>query len=176
MYRRALFPGRFQPFHNGHMHAVNYILSLAKEAVIVITAAQFNYLPDEPFTAGERVEMIRRALDDLYPRCYVIPVDNVANNAEWLPRIENRAPSFEAVFTNNPLVRVLALEKGYKVEKIPFKSREVLEGRKIREAMASGRQWEQLVPPAVAHYIKTIRGDSRIRMLFETEPIPLPEE
>ncbi|WP_233417992.1 adenylyltransferase/cytidyltransferase family protein [Desulfurococcus amylolyticus] len=44
--RRALFIGRFQPFHNGHLHALRYILERFDEAVIAVAAAQYNYTAD----------------------------------------------------------------------------------------------------------------------------------
>ena len=136
-YRRALLPGRFQPFHLGHLHAVRYALSLSRELVIAITAAQYCYTPENPFTAGERAEMIRLALGELYSRCYLVPVDNVANNALWLRHLSLRTPSFEAVFTNNELVRMLAELEGYRVEPIPFLKREAYEGRVIRRSPSS---------------------------------------
>jgi len=74
---------------------------MSREVVIGVTAAQFNFLKDNPFTAGERVEMVKLALgDEHYRRCYVIPLDNVTDNAEWLSMVRVR---FEAIFTNNVL-------------------------------------------------------------------------
>jgi len=61
--KRALFVGRFQPFHNGHLHAVKSILGDADELVVVVGSAQMSHEPDNPFTAGERLEMIKYALD-----------------------------------------------------------------------------------------------------------------
>ncbi len=55
---RAVFVGRFQPYHKGHHEAVKYILGKYSELVIVVGSAQENYTWENPFTAGERVEMI----------------------------------------------------------------------------------------------------------------------
>ena len=52
MFKRALFVGRFQPFHYGHLHAVRTILEEAEELVIVVGSAQMSHEPDNPFTAG----------------------------------------------------------------------------------------------------------------------------
>ena len=40
---RAALIGRFQPFHNGHLYAIKYILSEFDEVAIVIAAAQYSY-------------------------------------------------------------------------------------------------------------------------------------
>ena len=50
--------GRFQPFHLGHLDLVKQILDECDEVIIAITSSQFNYLEKDPFTSGERIEMI----------------------------------------------------------------------------------------------------------------------
>jgi len=59
---RGLMMGRFQPFHLGHLDLVRQILKECDEVVIAITSSQFNYLEKDPFTAGERIEMIHNSL------------------------------------------------------------------------------------------------------------------
>ena len=56
--------GRFQPFHLGHLELVKQILDQCDEVIIAITSAQFNYLEKDPFTAGERIEMIHNSLKE----------------------------------------------------------------------------------------------------------------
>ena len=60
---RALFVGRFQPFHYGHQYAIEKILQECDELVLVVGSAQMSHQHDNPFTAGERIEMIRAALN-----------------------------------------------------------------------------------------------------------------
>ncbi|MBS7649487.1 adenylyltransferase/cytidyltransferase family protein, partial [Candidatus Bathyarchaeota archaeon] len=61
---RALYVGRFQPFHLGHLEAAKYILQNAREIIIVVGSAQESHTLENPFTAGERVYMIRLALNE----------------------------------------------------------------------------------------------------------------
>ena len=61
---RALFVGRFQPFHYGHLRALAIILQEVEELIIVVGSAQMSHETDNPFTAGERLEMIKGALDE----------------------------------------------------------------------------------------------------------------
>jgi len=174
VYNRSFYPGRFQPFHKGHLYAIEYVLSFSREVIIGVTAAQFSFLRDNPFTAGERIEMVKLALGSKYERCYVVPLDNVTNNAEWLAYVEARVPNFGAVFTNNLLVKMLARRRGYKVHSIPFKNREMLEGRRIRDLMAKGSQWRKFVPEPVVKFLERIEGEERIKNLYRVEEIPLP--
>jgi nicotinamide-nucleotide adenylyltransferase len=83
---RGLMMGRFQPFHLGHLDLVKQILSECDDVIIVITSSQFNYLAKDPFTAGERVEMIHNSINDAeidQSRCFVIPIENQFNIATW---------------------------------------------------------------------------------------------
>ena len=59
---RGLYVGRFQPFHLGHLRAIKAVLKEVDEIVIVIGSAQYSHNSNNPFTAGERLVMIRRAL------------------------------------------------------------------------------------------------------------------
>jgi len=63
MAKRGLYVGRFQPFHLGHLSAVKSVLKDVEELVIVIGSAQYSHTTANPFTAGERLIMIRKALD-----------------------------------------------------------------------------------------------------------------
>ncbi|HDJ89497.1 MAG TPA: nicotinamide-nucleotide adenylyltransferase, partial [Thermoprotei archaeon] len=60
MKMRGLFIGRFQPFHLGHFYALKWILSKVDEVIIGIGSAQVSYTIKNPFTLGERIEMIWR--------------------------------------------------------------------------------------------------------------------
>src|SRR5438128_7695089 len=59
---RAFFIGRFQPFHRGHLATVKRILESNDEIIVGIGSAQYSHTGENPFTAGERYEMIKRAL------------------------------------------------------------------------------------------------------------------
>ena len=62
MVRRGLFVGRFQPIHKGHLKAMKDILKEVDELVVVVGSSQYSHTMENPFTTGERVVMIRRAL------------------------------------------------------------------------------------------------------------------
>jgi nicotinamide-nucleotide adenylyltransferase len=161
---RAALIGRFQPFHNGHLHAVKHILEEFEEVVVVIAAAQFNYTIENPFTAGERVEMIKRGLGDLYKRAYVVPVDNVPNNYLWPRHVLSYIPRVEVIFSNNEFVRELFSVYGIKVRTTP--TLKGVSGTLVRKLMVEGGDWMSLVPRPVADFIIEINGVERVRRLW----------
>ncbi|MEM4091152.1 MAG: nicotinamide-nucleotide adenylyltransferase, partial [Thermoplasmatales archaeon] len=115
----SIYPGRFQPFHLGHLKAINYILKEEKELIIVIENATESFTLSNPFTAGERIEMIRNTLKveniDL-TRILLIPVSNIENNAQWVNYLKTMLPDFDICYSNNNLVKVLMQEAGVTVK------------------------------------------------------------
>ena len=164
---RALFIGRFQPFHNGHMELVRSIKEEYEAVIIGIGSAQYSHTIDNPFTAGERHLMISRAMAEAgIHNYYLVPIEDLHRNAIWVPHVESIAPPFDVVYANNPLTRRLFEERGYEVKRYPLYRRHVYSGADIRRRIMHNLPWEHLVPPAVAATIKEIGGVERLRDLM----------
>jgi len=169
MVGRGLYIGRFQPFHLGHLYALKWILEREDEVIVAIGSAQYSHSPSNPFTLGERVEMIWRVLKEegLTGRCILIGVpDTNGVHSLWPALIRSFLPPFDRAYTNDPLSKLLLEEAGFKVEGIPFFRRDLYEATRIRELMAEGGPWEELVHPRVAEYIKEIGGVERVKGLL----------
>jgi len=174
MLKRGLFVGRFQPFHVGHLKAVKDILEKLDELVIVVGSSQYSHRVDNPFTAGERVTMIRTALEEegISPsRYWIVPVPDVHVHMTWVAQVLGYTPKFSVVYTNEPLTRRLFIEAGYDVKPVPFYRREVYSATEIRKRMLSGKDWEELLPSTVVQFIKEIDGVKRLRDLAKTDVI-----
>lgn len=174
VFKRALFIGRFQPFHHGHLHAVNTILEGAEEMVVVVGSAQMSHEQDNPFTAGERIEMMRRALDAAgvdRGRYMLIPIPDAPAHRVWVSQVESQTPSFDIVYTNQPLTRRLLIEAGYDVYTIELHRREQYEATEIRRRILTGEDWRPLVPEEVYRYLQEIDGVGRIRDLARTDTV-----
>jgi nicotinamide-nucleotide adenylyltransferase len=170
--KRGLFVGRFQPFHKGHLKPLKDILEKLDELVIVVGSSQYSHKIDNPFTAGERITMIRRALEEeeIAPsRYWIISVPDVHVHMTWVSHLVGYTPKFTVVYSNAPLTRRLFVEAGYKVEPVPFHKREVYSATEIRKRMLNGQNWEQLVPNSVVQFIKEISGVERIRDLAKSD-------
>ena len=172
MINRGLYVGRFQPFHLGHLQAIQHMLKEADEAVIVIGSAQYSHNTNNPFTAGERLVMIRRALKEAdvdYSRVWVVPVPDVHLHMLWVAALEGYTPPFKVVFSNEPLTRRLFMEAGYKVKSIRFYERKDYNSTLVREKMVKDDSWTLLVPKSVAEFITEIDGVNRLRDLNRTD-------
>ncbi|MCW4047420.1 MAG: nicotinamide-nucleotide adenylyltransferase [Candidatus Bathyarchaeota archaeon] len=174
MVNRGLYVGRFQPFHTGHLEAIKEVLKEVDELVIVIGSAQYSHNIHNPFTAGERLVMIRRALQEAgvdYSRLWIVPVADVHLHMLWVSALEGYTPRFNVVYSNEPLTRRLFMEKGYKVKSIRFFQRRLYTSTQVRERMLKGDNWMTLVPKSVAEFINEIDGVNRLRDLNRTDKI-----
>src|SRR5215475_778636 len=112
--QRGLMIGRFQPFHRGHFCLVNQILEDCNEIIIVVGSAQLNYRFTDPFTAGERILMVKKSLLESnfdLSKFYIIPLVDDDNNARWLSYLISMVPPFDILYSGNQLVKALASSK-----------------------------------------------------------------
>jgi len=161
---RALYIGRFQPYHLGHQVVLEKIAKEVEEIVIVIGSAQESHTPENPFTGGERMEMIYAALSesDLRERSVVTPLQDIKRNSVWVSHLQSMVPHFDVVYSNNPLVVQLISEAGIQIRKPPMYRRDLYSGTAIRKLMREKCEWSGLVPAAVAAFIMKMGGVERL--------------
>ena len=141
------------------------MLKKCNEVIVLVGSSQFCYEVNNPFTVGERIEIITSSLKEagIWEKCQVLSLLDVQNNALWVVHVNSLVPEYEIVYSNNPLTRVLFKEAGKKVENIPFYDRENCDGTKIRKMMREGNEWERHVPKKAVEIIKRIHGPQRIK-------------
>lgn len=161
----CIFPGRFQPFHKGHMYAIESIRNTCDTLIIVVENAGESFTKENPFTAGERIEMIMGSLK-MDGKILIVPMENVGNNSEWVGHLRVMLPDFDICYSNNVLVRALMEREGIKVKGIDFLNRERYSGTEVRRRIAASLQWWDLVPEYVYNYITSRGLDRRIKMLY----------
>jgi len=172
---RCMMIARFQPLHYGHFNAIKYCYKRFEEVIIVIGMASQSHTPENPFTAGERLLMIRETL-----RWAGLPLDKLVTVT--LPTMEVSkvavhyvklySPPFTHVITLNPIIQRIFIEEGYNVITPEILQRDNYRGTVVRKLMAEGNdQWRKLVPPPVAKIIDEIDGVRRVQMLYR-EKLP----
>ena len=168
---RGIYIGRFQPFHDGHRNMVERIAQEVDELVLGIGSADASHTTRNPFTAGERIMMIEKALTDLTPALvtYPVPIEDLERNSVWVSHVQSMSPDFDVSYSNNPLVIQLFREAGIEVRQSAMFNRELLEGTEVRERMVTNGDWESLVPEAVADVVDEIDGIERVQMISNTD-------
>ena len=167
---RGLFIGRFQPFHLGHLATVKFALRNVEELVIIIGSAQKSHEIRNPFTAGERIQMIKDSLSTETEidtkRVLMIPVQDVDVHSLWTHFVDILVPQYEVVFTNDSFTYLLFQERGIKVVEPPLYKRKELSATKIRSNMVKDRAWKKLVTRQTAKVVEDIHGIERIKAIF----------
>lgn len=165
----GLFIGRFQPFHKGHLATVKFALERVEQLVIVVGSAQKSHEPRNPFTAGERIRMIKESLDSDgetdVRRILIIPVPDTDVHALWTHQVDMLVPKYDVVFANDLFTLMLFQEKGIKALEAPLYRRDEMKATEIRKRMIAEEIWEDLVPIPVSKVIKEIKGVERVKAL-----------
>jgi len=166
---RGFYIGRFQPYHEGHHRMVEQIAGEVDELVLGIGSAGDSHTVHDPFTAGERIMMITKALVDLDLVTYPVPIEDLDRNSVWVSHVRSMSPRFDIAFSNNPLVIQLFDEAGVEVRQSNMFNREELEGSAVRNRMINGEDWRSLVPDPVVEVVEEIDGVQRIKRVSRTD-------
>ena len=164
--KRALFVGRFQPFHKGHLQILQKLLNQYQEVIVVLGSAEQPTSLKNPFTAGERIEMIRgcfspRQLSNLI----FVPVRDINNDGFWVSHLSSYVPSYNVIYSNNPLVKHLFSKAKKQVKQFKLINRQHYQGTFIRKQMTRGKKWQTYLPKSVVKLIQAVDGVDRIKKL-----------
>jgi nicotinamide-nucleotide adenylyltransferase len=168
---RGVVIGRFQPFHNGHLFLIRQILRECNEVLIVVGSAQQNYTFANPFTAGERILMIRKSLIEggvNVSKIIIIPLIDIEDNAMWFPMLVSMLPPFDIIYSGNQLV-VSRASSYLEVRSPKFVRKKHYNGSYIRHRILSGQNWSNLVSKSVFDIICSIDGINRIKKIGKHE-------
>lgn len=166
--------GRFQPFHLGHLHAIEYILDRAEEVVLAIGSSQHFNTWRNPLSVDERYEMIVRALrGEGIPlgRVFIVNVPDIENEEEdWGKLVLSRVPRIDVAYSNDPQTVEDLTFVGIAVRPIPFRRREAYAAHNIRKLMLEAKEdWRDLVPTSVGEFLRELRMEERMREIKERE-------
>ncbi len=170
--RVGLLVGRFQPFHNGHLAAVRYALKQVDFLYVVVGSAQRSHERDNPFTAGERISMVKSALDDagIDPSKWMaVPIPDADSHSVWVSTVKSMVPKFDIVFTNDSLTFLLFKEEGLRVNAVPYVNRGEYSATNVRTRILERKDWEKLVPKPVAKLVREFGGVERVRSLLRKD-------
>ncbi|MBN1389415.1 MAG: nicotinamide-nucleotide adenylyltransferase [Candidatus Thermoplasmatota archaeon] len=166
---RGLFIGRFQPLHLGHVAIMETALSEVDELVVGIGSAESSYTPTDPFSAGERMEMLLGCAMEYGwgGRLIPVPVRDVNRYSIWVDHVVSLVPKFDRVFSNNPLTSSLFRNAGFEVCSTKMVDRKHFSGTAIRDHMRTGGEWRRYVPRSTAELIEHHRWIERMTDIWD---------
>ena len=158
--------GRFQPFHLGHLEAVNFALSKVDQLYIGIGSSNKSNELRNPFTADERNQMIKSSLDETtMQRISLYNIPDVDDHSKWTESIDKIIPKYDIVFSNDDFTHRLYEENTKKIISVALKSREDLSGTNIRRLIQNDGNWKDLVPNGTKNILLKIDAKNRLKDL-----------
>lgn len=155
-YKTGIIIGRFQPFHKGHAWLIKKALKQVQNLVIGIGSTNVKN-GENGYSFSKRKKMVQlfvnhEKLNDRVIKIISVPDD--PSDDVWRSQIIKQAGEFDVVIGNNEWVNGIFEKAGYKVFRIGFYRRIILEGKRIRERMKKGLPWEDRVPSYLLPLIK----------------------
>lgn len=163
-YPLALYIGRFQPFHNGHLFALKQALKAAEKVLIVIGSSNVS---DEknPFGVPQRRKILEAVIAAELPRDKVEDVIELPDTSDeaWVANVISQVvakgynPKDVVVTGNNEWVNGLLEPAGFVIHRIGYFNRNELEGIKIRKLIKThDEEWKSRVPKVVREIIEEV--------------------
>ncbi|MFX1574053.1 MAG: nicotinamide-nucleotide adenylyltransferase [Promethearchaeota archaeon] len=165
----ALFIGRFQPLHHGHIYVIRQILKKYELIKIGIGSSQISHTINDPFTKEERKDFIKAAFEKrniASNRYEIYYIPDIFNANKWVDHVISIISEFDSVVSNSDWVRELFIKKGIKVEKKISIFLKKFNGNNIRNLiLQNNKKWKNLVPNEVIELIQEYNGINRIKAL-----------
>lgn len=159
----GLLIGRFQPFHKGHLSAVDFGLSKVENLWIGIGSSNKDHEKRNPFTAEERKEMIISSLaPNALEHIKIFFVPDIGDHERWTYHVDSLVPPYDVVFSNDDFTITLYKKRGKKVIEVPLLQRDVISGTNIREMIIAGKDWTDLVPSGTKNVLNKIDAKTRL--------------
>jgi len=144
----ALFIGRFQPFHLGHLSVLEDIENNpeAEKIIIGIGSSQYSGTDDNPYTFEIRKKMIEMSIENKITKpCRIIAVPDIHDDERWVGHVKKITGNFDLVYSGNPHTTELFEKAGYKVQTVIFKHN--ISGTKLRKMIKENNaEWKKFIP------------------------------
>ena len=103
--------------------------------------------------------------DSLKNKITIYFIPDLDNHVKWIEKIDTIVPTFDIVFSNDPLTDHLYSKRSVQVMTIPFLKRDQLSGTRIRDLIKSDQKWDDLVPSGTKLILENLNAQSRLKIL-----------
>jgi len=146
----GLFIGRFQPFHNGHLHAIKQILKECDKVIIGIGSANSEITEQNPLNSIKRKELIEKVMQsENITNCQIVLINDQETHQLWADEVRKKANPFDILYVSGENIRLDFIKScGFEVKEVDFLNG--ISATKIRELKKNNEPWKHFVPSIVA--------------------------
>lgn len=137
----AVFIGRFQPFHTGHLEALGRMQAENASVKLLVGSSNRSRTRENPLTFTERRAHIRSAVGTGIP---VLPLPDDPSDAVWVRRLRRHLSPGSVVYSGNDWVLGLCARAGIPCRPIAY--RVDISATRIRSMIAEGADYRRFVP------------------------------
>ena len=112
--KKALFIGRFQPFHLGHLSALTQIAE--GHIIIGVGSSQYSDMEKNPFSFEERQNMITTVLPRNKKIYDILAIPDIHDPDNWVAHVETLVGKVDVIYTGNDTTKILFEQAGYDVK------------------------------------------------------------
>jgi nicotinamide-nucleotide adenylyltransferase len=162
----GLLIGRFQPFHLGHLAALQFAIPKVDKLWLGLGSSNKPTEKNNPFSIEERKKMILSSIDDsIQNKISIFPIPDLDNHVRWIQNIDTIVPDYEIIFSNDPMTEHLYSKRNVQVIAIPFLKRDQLSGTRLRDLIKSDQKWDDLVPEGTKLILENLDAKNRLKIL-----------
>jgi nicotinamide-nucleotide adenylyltransferase len=162
----GLLIGRFQPFHLGHLAALQFAIPKVDKLWLGLGSSNKPIEKNNPFSIEERKKMILSSIDDsIQNKISIFPIPDLDNHVRWIQNIDTIVPDYEIIFSNDPMTEHLYSKRNVQVIAIPFLKRDQLSGTRLRDLIKSDQKWDDLVPEGTKLILENLNAKNRLKIL-----------
>jgi len=162
----GLLIGRFQPFHLGHLAALQFAIPKVDKLWLGLGSSNKPTEKNNPFSIEERKKMILSSIDDsIQNKISIFPIPDLDNHVRWIQNIDTIVPDYEIIFSNDPMTEHLYSKRNVQVIAIPFLKRDQLSGTRLRDLIKSDQKWDDLVPEGTKLILENLNAKNRLKIL-----------
>lgn len=165
----TLFIGRFQPFHRGHLDAIEQIFAhtAVKTLLVGIGSAEESWTMKNPFTAGERFQMIDANMRQYFPekKVHILPLRDIHRAALWPQHVIDLLPPFASVWSGSSYTLELFRQYAPQIACHQLQLQKEISATKVRGNLLQGADTSALLTPETEAILENIDAQKRLKTL-----------
>ncbi len=150
--------------HQGHLLMIKKLTLRVDRLIIGLGSTNVQPNCENPFSAEERKEMLRRGMKEAGVRNYeILELPDFESDEEWVKTVRKLVGEFDTAWSGDAWVLRL-----FKENHLPIETIQEFPGysaTKIRRRMVQGLPWLKYVPLSIRKYLKDAGAVKRVREL-----------
>lgn len=176
MHEYGVFIGRLEPVHQEHLRSMRFVLDRAQHLIVVLGSCNRSRSVKNPWSAGERSEMLLRALtQDEWKRTTVVRAnDYLYNDNMWVANVQARLGEIigesddVALFGHKKDSSSFYLDLFPQWERIETGSSSKINATEIREKYFTlDNAYKEFLDPGVIDYLEQFKTTEKFKLLYD---------